>query len=55
MFVGVIDPIGGGLVASLARPGGNLTGTLLNEEGIVGKWLAMLKEMAPQLARVAIL
>jgi len=55
VFVGVIDPIGGGLVASLARPGGNLTGTLLNEEGIVGKWLAMLKEMAPQLARVAIL
>ena len=55
VFVGVIDPVGAGLVASLARPGGNLTGTLLNEEGIVGKWLAMLKEMAPQLARVAIL
>jgi hypothetical protein len=44
-----------GLVASLARPGGNLTSTLLNEEGIVGKWLAMLKEIAPQLARVAVL
>src|SRR5215831_10026969 len=55
VFVGAIDPVGAGLVASLARPGGNLTGTLLNEEGIVGKWLAMLKEMAPQLARVAIL
>ena len=54
VFVGAIDPVGAGLVASLARPGGNLTGTLLNEEGIVGKWLAMLKEMAPQLARVAI-
>jgi ABC-type uncharacterized transport system substrate-binding protein len=55
VFVGAIDPVGAGLVASLARPGGNLTGSLLNEEGIVGKWLAMLKEMAPQLARVAIL
>src|SRR5262249_23640377 len=42
VFVGVIDPIGGGLVASLGRPGGNLTGTLLNEEGVIGKWLAML-------------
>jgi len=55
VFVGSIDPVGAGLVASLARPGGNLTGTLLNEEGIAGKWLAMLKEMAPQLARVAVL
>jgi putative ABC transport system substrate-binding protein len=55
VFVGVIDPIGGGLVASLGRPGGNLTGTLLNEEGVIGKWLAMLKEIAPQLARVAVL
>src|SRR5215831_10714544 len=55
VFVGVIDPIGGGLVASLARPGGNLTGTLLNEEGVIGKWLAMLTEIAPRLARVAVL
>src|SRR5262249_49133196 len=55
VLVGVIDPIGGGLVASVGRPGGNLTGTLLNEEGVIGKWLAMLKEIAPQLARVAVL
>jgi len=55
VFVGVVDPIGTGLVASLARPGGKLTGTLLNEEGVIGKWLSMLKEIAPQLARVAIL
>src|SRR5436190_22049469 len=55
VFVNVSDPIGSGLVASLARPGGNLTGLLLYEEGITGKWLAMLKEIAPQLERAALL
>jgi putative ABC transport system substrate-binding protein len=55
VFVGVVDPIGPGLVASLARPGGNFTGTLLNEESIVRKWLAMLKELAPNTERVAVL
>ena len=55
VFVNVSDPIGSGFVASLARPGGNLTGLLLYEEGIIGKWLAMLKEIAPQLARVALI
>ena len=55
VFVGVVDPVGARLVASLARPGGNLTGMVLNEERIVGKWLAMLKEYAPNLARVAVL
>jgi putative tryptophan/tyrosine transport system substrate-binding protein len=54
VFVSVSDPIGSGLVASLSRPGGNVTGVLLYEEGITGKWLAMLKEVAPKLARVAI-
>jgi putative tryptophan/tyrosine transport system substrate-binding protein len=54
VFVSVSDPIGSGLVASLSRPGGNVTGVLLYEEGIIGKWLAMLKEVAPKLARVAI-
>jgi putative ABC transport system substrate-binding protein len=53
VFVQVSDPVGSGLVASLARPGGNLTGFLLYEASIVGKWLAMLKEIAPRLARVA--
>jgi ABC-type uncharacterized transport system substrate-binding protein len=53
VFVGVSDPLGSGLVASLARPGGNLTGMMQYESGIVGKWLAMLKEVAPRLARVA--
>jgi putative ABC transport system substrate-binding protein len=55
VFSGVIDPVGAGLITSLAKPGGNLTGTLLYEESIVGKWLAMLKEISPQLARVAVL
>src|SRR5262245_15019060 len=49
----VSDPIGSGFIGSLARPGGNLTGFLQYEEGIVGKWLGMLKEIAPSLARVA--
>jgi putative tryptophan/tyrosine transport system substrate-binding protein len=55
VFVSVSDPVGSGLVASLARPGGNLTGMLLYEEGITGKWLAMLKEIAPGLSRAALI
>jgi putative ABC transport system substrate-binding protein len=51
----VSDPIGAGFIASLARPGGNLTGTAGYEEGVVGKWLAMLKEIAPALKRVAVI
>jgi putative tryptophan/tyrosine transport system substrate-binding protein len=54
VFVDVSDPIGPGFVASLARPGGNLTGLLTFEAGIVGKWLVLLKEIAPGLARVAL-
>ena len=53
VFVNASDPLGAGFVASLARPGGNLTGLLLYEESIVGKWLGMLKEIAPQMKRVA--
>ena len=55
VFVEVSDPIGSGFIASLARPGGNLTGIIQYEPGIAGKWLAMLKEIAPNLARVALL
>ena len=55
VFVNVSDPIGLGLVASLPRPGGNITGVLHYEASIVGKWLAMLKEIAPRLARAALL
>ena len=54
VFVSVSDPIGSGFVASLARPGGNITGVLQYEASITGKWLAMLKEIAPRLARAAL-
>jgi len=54
VFVGVADPIGSGFVASLARPSGNITGFLLFEPSITGKWLAMLKEIAPNLTRAAL-
>jgi putative ABC transport system substrate-binding protein len=54
VFAAVADPIGAGLVASLARPGANLTGLLSYENGLTGKWLAMLKEMEPRLERVAL-
>ncbi len=55
VFVTVSDPIGSGFVASLGHPGGNITGLLMYESGITGKWLAMLKEIAPHLTRVALL
>jgi putative tryptophan/tyrosine transport system substrate-binding protein len=54
VFTSVSDPIGAGLVTSLARPDGNLTGVLQYEAGIAGKWLSMLKEIAPRLERVAL-
>ena len=54
VFVGNADPISSGFVQSLVRPGGNLTGFLLYEESITGKWLAMLREIAPAVTRAAI-
>jgi putative tryptophan/tyrosine transport system substrate-binding protein len=54
VFTNVADPIGSGFVASLPEPGGNITGFLLFEASITGKWLAMLKEVAPDLARAAL-
>ena len=55
VFAGVIDPVGAGWVASLARPGGNLTGFALPEFGFSGKWLELLKQVAPNVTRVAVI
>ena len=49
VFVNVSDPVGAGFVASLARPGGNATGFTLFEYGMSGKWLELLKQIAPGL------
>jgi putative tryptophan/tyrosine transport system substrate-binding protein len=53
VFVMVVDPVGAGYVQSLARPGGNITGFLSFEPEMGGKWLELLKEIAPGLSRVA--
>jgi putative tryptophan/tyrosine transport system substrate-binding protein len=55
VFVIVPDPVGAGYVKSLARPGGNATGFSLYEYGIGGKWLELLKQIAPGLTRVAVI
>jgi putative ABC transport system substrate-binding protein len=55
VFVGVVDPVGGGIVDSLARTGGNATGFLIFEYSLGGKWLDLLKEIAPSVTRVAVL
>jgi putative tryptophan/tyrosine transport system substrate-binding protein len=55
VFANVIDPVGAGFVASLARPGGNTTGFSAFEYSLSGKWLELLKEMAPKLTRFAVL
>jgi ABC-type uncharacterized transport system substrate-binding protein len=55
VFVVVIDPVGAGFVASLARPGGNATGFTMLEYGQSGKWLELLKQIAPRMTRAAVL
>ncbi len=55
VFAQVIDPVGSGLVASMARPGGNATGFTSFEYAISAKWLELLKEVAPQVSRIAVL
>ena len=55
VFVQVAEPVGAGFVETLARPGGNATGFMLYEYGIGGKWLELLKEIAPRVTRVAVL
>ena len=55
VFAVVIDPVGAGFVDSLARPGGNVTGLMTTEFSIAGKWLELLKQIAPGVTRVAVL
>ena len=55
VFAHVIDPVGAGFVASLARPGGNTTGFTNFEYGVSGKWLELLKQIAPGVTRAAVL
>ena len=54
IFANIVDPVGSGFVVSLPRPGGNVTGFLNLETSMTGKWLELLKEIAPRVARVAI-
>jgi putative ABC transport system substrate-binding protein len=55
VFLQVIDPVGSGFVESMAQPGGNVTGFMQFEYSLAGKWLEVLKELAPDLSRVAVL
>src|SRR4030095_11295022 len=55
VFAQTPDPVGAGFVASLARPGGNATGFTIFEFGMGGKWLELLKEIAPRVTRAAVL
>jgi putative ABC transport system substrate-binding protein len=55
VFAQTIDPVGLGVVESLSRPGGNITGFTQFEYGVVGKWLELLKQIAPTVAHAAVL
>src|SRR5215472_13406869 len=55
IFGNVVDPVGSGFVASFSRPGGNVTGFIVMEPTLAGKWLELLKEIAPRVNRVAFL
>jgi putative tryptophan/tyrosine transport system substrate-binding protein len=55
VFASAIDPVGTGLIASMARPGGNATGFVAFEYSMSAKWVELLKEIAPSVARVAVL
>jgi putative tryptophan/tyrosine transport system substrate-binding protein len=55
VFASVLDPVGAGFVDSLSRPGGNTTGFMVYEYGFSGKWLELLKQIAPQMTRAAVI
>jgi putative ABC transport system substrate-binding protein len=55
VFVNVSDPVDQGLVQSLARPGGNITGFTNADAPVLGKWLQLLKDIAPSVTRVAVI
>jgi putative ABC transport system substrate-binding protein len=55
VFISVADPVGQGFVPGLSRPGGNITGFSVEEASMGGKWLEVLKEVAPRVARIAII
>ena len=55
VFANVADPVGAGFVDSLSRPGGNITGFMVFEYGFSGKWLELLKQIAPQVTRAAVI
>ena len=55
VFVHVVDPVGAGFVRTLAQPGGNVTGLMQFEYSVSGKWLELLKQVAPQVTQAAIL
>ena len=55
VFVQVIDPVGSGFIKSLARPGGNITGFTQFEYGLAAKWVELLKQIAPQVTRAAVI
>jgi putative ABC transport system substrate-binding protein len=55
IFVIVADPVGSGFVESLARPGGNATGFTIMEPTLAGKWVELLKEIAPRVTRATML
>src|SRR5215467_10335258 len=55
VFTGVSDPIGSGFVANLAHPGGNITGFMVNDPALGGKWVELLKEIAPRTVHVELM
>ena len=55
VFATIVDPVGAGFIESLARPGGNATGFLLYDYNLGGKWLGLLRQIAPTITRVAVL